>query len=472
VNLGTFIAHLPMWFRPLWMAMVLMVWVTPVNVGWIVAIRQVVRELMRTPRFTALVVKTNSGGAALRGMLVQRPSGQRWRSFVALRLLALTAYVAATWVAAWWAMAPLLIRPDRYAASAMTQFQLLHWALFAGYVIVPPFLVATAIDDVVERRTRLLESPAGTSGRRVSRWSAKASADIMPLDSDPPARTPAAVKATTAQVVPAGQVQWPDAVVPRPAARAAALRAYVPHAPYMMANFLAVWGPAFAFAYVYSGLRHDPAIRVAGILAVAVPIAFGGRIARHFIRLPVRAQVSLLWCLQYQPTAAFGGLHDPLGPLRAGLVHSHRLLLRTARNIELRAVSLGVLQPVVVLRAVAAQIDTFLSSRRAFAGKLPDDLRRTLELTVAYIAGPADPTALALLSKRVRAFDGEHGAISEDLAGTSRSPGRRLAARLATGITTTWTLTRAAVALLLLLTAVALMIAGHGKPENLPNWVK
>ena len=204
---------------------------------------------------------------------------------------------------------------------------------------------------------------------------------------------------------------WPTPPFDPQVARTAAIRAYRP--------LLGSVTPSVLFAVFVStawfAQARVPHPNEAAVGETVLLLSVGVLFSDFFVPLDVRAQTCLLWCLRYSAPAVAGALQDPLGALRAGLGQARRLLLAQARRLERQQRALGVLPVPLTLRAVSRDIAEFSGSRRSLRGELPQELRQTLEMTVAFLAGGSDAEAVKSLSRRARAYDKTTGKPRSDL---------------------------------------------------------
>lgn len=404
---GSLLDHIPLQLHPPVRALAITLFMVTVNLGYAWLIRRALAALFASATFVDQAEKHGASRALLSALWRGRDGRSRVRH-AAILIAGAVGYGFGTLVVAGYILQLATLEHTAHGFTKTHLQPLLARLLVAGYLIGPTVMLYIAATAALAGRVTLSGSPLGWRGWR---W-------ISAQDRMRQRQMPIRSAVTTFR---SRTFSWPTPPFDPQVARAAAIRAYRP--------LLGSVTPSVLFAvfvstawFAQARVPH-PNEAAAGetILLLSVGVLFSD----FFVPLDVRAQTCLLWCLRYNAPAVAGALQDPLGALRAGLGQARRLLLAQARRLERQQWALGVLPVPLTLRAVSRDIAEFSGSRRSLRGELPQDLRQTLEMTAAFLAGGSDAGAIKSLSRRARAYDKTTGNPRSDLV-PPRHPIRHL----------------------------------------------
>lgn len=443
-HLGAWTNHIPLWSRPLALGILVLAWVMLLGRIRSEIVRSILRGFASDRTFIAMAKRYGT----FRGWL-KLEATRYWRGntrFDRAANLAMLIVFAAFWAVISLIFVILALEVVGLGQSASGPGNRTHngaplffYVTWAGYTISPLIQLGWGANQIVACQTEYFYRPIGIRGRYWE-W-AKQRHRKRSASGDPRDRSPS----------PMVKIQWPNELLNPDSARLAVVRALAPHVGSAASGFL-----LGTVAMTYYVTRHqlvtqsDDQLYTIELLLLAATALLFATLSIYRMPLIVRAQLLLLWCCQSRSEPIRGGLQDPLGSLRPGLIRSQQLLTKLARQLERHSSATGTLPTAVILRALAKNIRIFTEGKRSLNGDVPTELKELMLHIVAVLAGPRQPDALRVLAEELKAFDSE-GRPHEDLVVQAGNAVSRVLARLSAAIAGTATFIRG-------LTLIVLMI--------------
>jgi hypothetical protein len=195
-------------------------------------------------------------------------------------------------------------------------------------------------------------------------------------------------------------------------------------------------------------------------------------LGRFLTRIPrsERVSIHIIACLSTAPESLGDG--DPLashrGPLEA-IVRDFRVLARASED---RARYREAVDPYpLVLRGAARYLARYLGSRESATGRKPESLILLLRRSLTILEGNADALIIQRVARTIGAYN-EDGSPDADLVVRSQRWAVRWGRALPAHIDQVRATSSSLAAILLMVSGVVLLLAGHVGVDSLPSFVK